>query len=61
MGYILVNEPTAEEASRAFDALDDAYGTDEFSEDEAKQVMTAHGFGPGMFSALVTSGSISET
>jgi len=58
--YMLVSEPHGEEAQRAFAALDDTYGTDEFSKTEAMEVLTAHGFRSNMFEALVTAGSISE-
>ncbi len=58
--YILVSEPHGDEACRAFDALDDAFGTDEFSKDDAMKVLSEHGFAANMFSALLTAGSISE-
>ncbi len=58
--YILVSEPHGDEATRAFSALDDAFGTDEFSKDDAMRVLSEHGFSNNMFSALLTAGSISE-
>lgn len=57
---ILSQEPHGDEARRAFNALDEAFGVDEFSEAEAKEALTLHGFGPTMLSALTTSGSVSE-
>lgn len=58
--YMLVSEPHGEEASRAFSALDDAFGTDEFSREDALRCLEEHGFGQQMFNALVMSGSVSE-
>ncbi len=58
--YILVQEPNGDEAKRAFNALDDAFGTDSFSKSEALQALTEHGFTSSMFEALLTSGCIAE-
>jgi hypothetical protein len=60
MAFILVAEPHGDEARRAFDALDDALGTDEFTEADANEVLKLHGFSNNMFTVLVTAGSISE-
>ncbi len=58
--YMLVAEPHGDEASRAFNALDDAFGTDEFSKEDAMRCLSEHGFTTVMFTALVTAGSIAE-
>ncbi len=58
--YMLVSEPHSDEACRAFNALDDAFGTDEFSREDALKVLGEHGFSQQMFMALVTAGSIAE-
>lgn len=58
--YILVAEPHGDEAARAFDALDETFGTDEFSQADAMNVLTQHGFGAQMFQGLLTAGSIME-
>jgi len=60
MGYILTEEPRGDEARRAFDALDDTFGTDSFTKEEALAVLTEHGFGANMFSILDGSGAITE-
>jgi hypothetical protein len=58
--YELVQEPQGEESARAFDALDEAFGTEQFAEAEANKVLAESGFGSGMFKSLVASGSVSE-
>jgi len=59
--FILVQEPSGEESKRAFEALDDALGTEEFSEATARKVMAEHGFGKDMLERLVDGGYVSET
>lgn len=58
--YMLIEQPNGDEARRAFDALDDAFGTDDFSKEDAMEVLSNRGFSGNMFNALLMSGSISE-
>ena len=58
--YILVEEPHSDEARRAFNALDDAFGTDSFTREDATRVLEEHGFSSQMFQALEMAGSIME-
>lgn len=60
MGYILTAEPHSDEASRAFDALDNAFGTDSFEKEEALRVLAEHGFTAVMFTSLVSTGCVTE-
>jgi len=58
--FILISEPTSAEARRAFDALDDAFGTETFDKKSAEGVLKENGFDSGMFNSLVSGENVSE-
>lgn len=59
--YILSEQPADGESRRAFQALDDAFGADEFAREAAERVLTDHGFrGSSMFETLESYDYITE-
>ena len=58
--YILTQEPSGGESARAFSALDEAYGTEEFTVEEADKVLAENGFSQSMFDSLVANGFVTE-
>ena len=60
MIYTLVNEPESEQARRAFEALDDAFGAENFDKKSVQSVLTEHGFGKNDLDTLVKDGYVGE-
>ena len=60
MIYTLVNEPESEQARRAFEALDDAFGAENFDKKSAQAVLVEHGFGKSDLDKLVEGGYAQE-
>ena len=58
--YILTQQPSGGESERAFGALDDAFGTESFSGEDADKVLKESGFSPAMLDKLITGGYVSE-
>ena len=58
--FILTQEPPGGESLRAFEALDDAFGTDSFDKASAQQILVEHGFRNGTLDSLVSGGYVSE-
>ncbi len=58
--FILTSDPEKGELSRAFDALDDAVGTEQFDKQTALKVLKESGFTENTFNQLVSGGHIAE-
>ena len=58
--YMLVQEPSSSEARRAFEALDDTFGTESFDKGSAQRVLAEHGFNKGILDMLISTGCIEE-
>lgn len=64
--YILTNEPTGSLRKEAFEALDNAFGTGEFSQGQAITVLANASLGDttsaeSLFKELVSGGFVTET
>ena len=58
--YTLMKEPETEQAKRAFSALDDAFGTEEFDKKSAQDVLVEHGFGKNDLDVLISGEYVQE-
>ena len=59
--YLLTSDPEKGELSRAFDALDDVVGSEQFDKKTALKVLKESGFTENTFNQLVSKGHITET
>ncbi len=58
--YTLIRQPGGGELGRAFDALDEAFGTEAFNRSAAKQVLTEHGFNGNTLDTLIAEDCIDD-
>ena len=58
--FILTSDPEKGELSRAFDILDDAFGTEQFDKNSAVTALKEGGFTSATFDKLVSGGFVTE-
>ena len=60
--WLLTDEPEHDShLAEAFEALDEAFGTEAFTDDDARRVMKLHEFSDGTFDSLCFGGYVTET